>query len=126
MDSVRGGAWGSSLLAALPLESGSQHQQSTSLWVRPSQERGKVAVMPELCCRVSWLVFLGRHHQNPSQLSKVVGLTVAPPPCLTERASQGWTGTFVHTVSTLRKAAELKEKALALQDPQNSGERPTR
>ena len=57
MDSVRGGGWGSSPLAALPLESGSQQKQSTGLWVRPWQERGKAEVMPELCCRASCLVF---------------------------------------------------------------------
>lgn len=39
MDSVRGGGRGSSMPAALPLESGSQQKQSTGLWVRPWQER---------------------------------------------------------------------------------------
>ena len=32
-------------------------KQGTGLWVRPWQERGKVRVTPELCCRVFCLVF---------------------------------------------------------------------
>lgn len=69
-----------------PSESGSQQKQSAGLWVRPWQERGKVGVMPELCCRAYCLVFWA---DTIRILPAVHMWSDHGPhrPCLTERAS---------------------------------------
>lgn len=64
-------------------------------------------------------LYFGPTPSKSSQLSKVVGLTMAPAaPCLTERASQGWTGTFIHTVDLEERLLSSKRKSLILGSPE--------